>query len=495
METEGLYAFNGERRKAMVSVFKHVFLTLGLVLLIVIPNANAQVFSFKWGSSGSGDGEFSTPVGIATDSSGNVYVSDQDNNRIEKFDMNGNFLKKWGSGGTGDGEFSKPRGIAIDSDDNVYVADSGNNRIQKFDSEGNYLLKWGSGGSNYGEFSNPCGVAISLGRVYVTDFFNNRVQVFGSSGRLSQIFPFPSSTLQNPCAIAAVSYEYHDYIAIADAFHRVLMFDTAGTFLFSWENPGTALLLDPTGIAADSSGNVYVSESTNHRVQKFGGDGSFKTKWGIFGFEDGQFGSPSGVAIHQPTGTVYVVDSEKNQIQAFTPPLPLEGITTKSWNYSWTNNRTIDQVGVVCEPEPSQTGTTLVQPFKDNVKITTIAGKELLGFVSGHTINASVTYPESEGISATEIIVSFPSSTAGSGVLRYSWTDNAGSFCTGEADLAFSEVTIEVPNLGGEPVEVFTPGEGARPVGYAEAYFGWLEDIFDGGGGGGGCFIGAAFGG
>jgi DNA-binding beta-propeller fold protein YncE len=61
----------------------------------------------------------------------------------------------------------------------VYVADSGNNRIQKFDSDGNFMTKWGSSGSGDGEFSGPDGIAVDTsGNVYVSDFRNDRVQVF-----------------------------------------------------------------------------------------------------------------------------------------------------------------------------------------------------------------------------------------------------------------------------------------------------------------------------
>ena len=66
------------------------------------------------------------------------------NNRVQKFDSDGNFITKWGSNGTDNGNFRSPTGIAVDSSDNVYVADNFNNRIQKFDSDGNFITKWGS---------------------------------------------------------------------------------------------------------------------------------------------------------------------------------------------------------------------------------------------------------------------------------------------------------------------------------------------------------------
>jgi DNA-binding beta-propeller fold protein YncE len=90
-------------------------------------------FLTKWGSQGTGDGQFLfSESGIGADVSGNVYVADSDNHRIQKFDGDGTFLTKWGSQGTGDGQFHSPKAVAVDAGGNVYVADWGNNRIQKF---------------------------------------------------------------------------------------------------------------------------------------------------------------------------------------------------------------------------------------------------------------------------------------------------------------------------------------------------------------------------
>ena len=137
-------------------------------------------FLTKWGSEGSGDGQFENPSGVAVDGSGNVYVADTDNHRIQKFSSDGVFLTKWGgSKGSGDGQFDYPRGIAVDGNGNVYVADTGNHRIQKFNSEGVFLTKWGSYGSEDGQFDYPQGVAVDRsGNVYVADSRNNRIQKF-----------------------------------------------------------------------------------------------------------------------------------------------------------------------------------------------------------------------------------------------------------------------------------------------------------------------------
>jgi len=124
----------------------------------------------QWGSYGIGDGQFDYPVGIALDSSGYVYVSDQFNARIQKFTSAGTFVTKWGSYGSGDGQFSYPTGIAVDSSNNVYVADSSNDRIQKFTSGGTFVTKWGSYGSGDGQFDYPSGIAVDSSiYVYVAD--------------------------------------------------------------------------------------------------------------------------------------------------------------------------------------------------------------------------------------------------------------------------------------------------------------------------------------
>ena len=76
------------------------------------------------------------PRGVAFDSAGNVYIAESGNNRVQKFTSSGVFLSKWGSYGSGDGQFYGPWGVAFDSAGNVYIAEIGNNRVQKFTQSG-----------------------------------------------------------------------------------------------------------------------------------------------------------------------------------------------------------------------------------------------------------------------------------------------------------------------------------------------------------------------
>src|SRR3989304_2205896 len=102
-----------------------------LAALMSASRADAQVFLLKWGSFGIGDGQFQYPQGVAVDPSGNVYVADFGNNRIQKFTGSGAFITKWGSLGSGDGQFDEPVGVGVVPSGNVYVADRSNHRIQK----------------------------------------------------------------------------------------------------------------------------------------------------------------------------------------------------------------------------------------------------------------------------------------------------------------------------------------------------------------------------
>ena len=96
---------------------------------------------FKWGGSGSGDGELNIPWGIDIDKNGDVYVADWRNDRIQKYAPDGRFLMKFGTAGQGDGKFNRPTGVAVDKDGAIYVTDFKNDRLQVFDADGDFITK------------------------------------------------------------------------------------------------------------------------------------------------------------------------------------------------------------------------------------------------------------------------------------------------------------------------------------------------------------------
>ena len=154
--------------------------------IITFPEANPNGESiFKWGSSGSNPGELNGPTGLAFDKENNLYVVDSKNNRIQLFSSTGDFIRQWGNKGNGPGEFNNPWGLTLDYEGNVYVADWGNNRVQKFDSNDNYLSSFGYSEEREVCLNRPAHVAIdNEGDVYVTDWGNKRVQIYEPDGEI-----------------------------------------------------------------------------------------------------------------------------------------------------------------------------------------------------------------------------------------------------------------------------------------------------------------------
>jgi len=104
------------------------------VLIPAVVGAQAPTYITQWGTPGSGNGQFNNIGGVAVGGSGNVYVSDVGNYRIQKFTSSGAYVTQWGTQGNGNGQFQATHGVAVDASGHVYASDLGNNRIQVFGS-------------------------------------------------------------------------------------------------------------------------------------------------------------------------------------------------------------------------------------------------------------------------------------------------------------------------------------------------------------------------
>ena len=236
------------------------------------------VYFTKWGSEGTGNGQFhyDQPKGIALDSSGNVWVTDI--GRIEKFDSSGYFLTAYGSWGTGNGQFENPQDITSDPFGNFYIIDSSNDRVQKLDSNGNYLLQWGGVGWDKadGHFLFPEGIAAdAFGNVFVVDTYNNRVQKFDSSGKFLKKWGSAGSGDGQFNIPGHITVDSVGNVYVLDRRNdRVQIFDTNGNLIGKINNleQGNMIYPYPEGIDIDPSGNVYISDTGHCRILKYSPD-------------------------------------------------------------------------------------------------------------------------------------------------------------------------------------------------------------------------------
>ncbi len=289
------------------------------------PPSYDYVFAAKWGSAGSGAGEFNSPHGVGVDADGNVYVADTFNHRIQKFTATGTFIAEWGSYGSGNGQFRRPIGVAVDAHGNVFVTDGYNHRIQKFTSTGTFIAEWGSSGYGNGRFRYPYAVAVdAAGNVYVTEVTNARSQKFNGAGDFIIKWGSYGSGDGEFNGPAGVAVDADGNVYVTDhANDRIQKFTSSGTFLTKWDSYGSGdgQFDGPHGVAVDLHRDVYVADSQNHRIQKFSGTATLITKWGSSGSGDGEFWNPGGVAV-DADGSVYVADRGNNRIQKFRPEAP-----------------------------------------------------------------------------------------------------------------------------------------------------------------------------
>lgn len=181
--------------------------------------------------------------------SGNVFLGDSLNNRVEEFDNGGTFLTTWGSSGTGDGQFVSSEGVAVDGNGNLFVSDENNSRVEKFTHAGTFQLAFGWG---------------------VTD---------GASA------PEICMSMCQAGLASAGNGQFHI----------------------------------PLGVAADGSGNVFVADRENDRIEEFDGGGTFLLTWGSHGAANGQFNGATSVAV-DGSGNVFVADDQNHRIQKFACP-------------------------------------------------------------------------------------------------------------------------------------------------------------------------------
>jgi len=246
---------------------------------------------------------FYQPTGVAVDAAANVYVADYRNNMIREISPAGAVTTLAGSVSQGSvnatgtyASFFQPTGVAVDASGNVYVADNGNHLIRMISPAGVVSTLAGSGSAGFANgmgtaasFNYPQGIAVDAsGNVYVADYGNNMIREISPAGMVTTLAGKSTAGLVNGA-------------------------DTAATFN------------QPTGVAVDAAGNVYVADSGNNMIRKISVAGGVTTLAGSgsAGFANGSgtsasFNGCTGIAL-DATGNVFVADYGNNLVREISP--------------------------------------------------------------------------------------------------------------------------------------------------------------------------------
>ena len=261
----------------------------------------------------SGDGGLATnaslyyPQGVAFDSAGNLYIADNNNNRVRKVSPGGIITSVAGTGsGTyaGDGgaatnaSLYRPNNLAFDRFGNLYVADIFNNRIRKIDMNGIITTFAGTGGSSYGGDGGaatnaglfyPADMAFdSTDNMYIADLINNRIRKVDTNGIISTVVGRGSSGYFGDGGAAA-----------------------------------NAILDRPQGVALDGAGNLYIADTGNNRIRKVDAKGIITTVVGRGNpGVSGDGGAATNAYLNQPwfvafdaIGELYIADAGNNRVR------------------------------------------------------------------------------------------------------------------------------------------------------------------------------------
>ena len=262
------------------------------------------------------------PSDVAVGKDHLIYVVDGVNNRVVVFDQEGKVSFTFGSKGSGNGLLNAPLGITTDSQGNVYVADSGNRRIQIFSPRGQFRSLFAVTSQPGEKPADPVDLALDEGRkrIYVVDNDNHRILVYSLTDyKLLESWSSEGEGMQR--------LRHPFFIALAND-TSLLVVDVLNTRVQVWTPQGKAVssigvygvdlgqLYRPKGVGVDKDNNIFVSDSYVGAIQTFNRYGHFKT---VVGDETGEvmiWKTPVGITIDDKQ-RLYVVEMLPNRVGVY----------------------------------------------------------------------------------------------------------------------------------------------------------------------------------
>jgi DNA-binding beta-propeller fold protein YncE len=248
--------------------------------------------------------------GLSVDLSGAIYISDTENNRILKFNLNGKLIKSIGGFGWEKEQFYTPLDICASSALDVFVADYNNHRIQRYDKDLNYISSLYSD-ENWDEtfqFAYPKSMVVSIhGDLFIIDGENIRLLMLNSFGEPEMSFGDFSEGKGRLVDPVQITMSSKDRLFVSDSqANKIIVFDYFGNYL---SEIGTDFLKNPQGLYFSSLNLLFVADSGNKRIAIFDQDGALFFQWSIISDELGKFQNPVDVVSFGKR--IFVLDEDK----------------------------------------------------------------------------------------------------------------------------------------------------------------------------------------
>lgn len=213
-----------------------------------------------------------SPIAVAVDELGNIYVTDSYLGKIFAFRPNGNFWKYIGDS-KGEGIFKRPTGLVYSPrSHSFYLTDTLRDKIYVLGLDGSVLRSFGGRGAGPGQFNYPVAIALYHDRLYVVDSMNFRIQILDLAGNPIRQFGSVGDAAGDFSKPKCIALDSEGHIYVVDSlFETVQVFDQEGGLLLSFGSSGTGRgqFELPTGIFIDPADRIYVADSYNSRVQVF----------------------------------------------------------------------------------------------------------------------------------------------------------------------------------------------------------------------------------